>query len=238
MAETDRLILRPLTLDDTDPAIRLFTDPEVVRHVCDLSSPDDIAEEMHIRIRRGAGGQIGIRCVARKDTGEGLMLPPTVFAEIAPDMESFQNETIGPVLAVAPADGGDEAIALANAISYGAAAALCTRGVAKARRHARKPRAGTVSVYAYSEGEISTPSAASRPRDSAGVTMVCTPMNNSPDPGPYGSTSPVDRTACVNRRYYRDHPRDTRRTGPRLAACPVSTAKHGQGRNALPPPGP
>lgn len=79
--ETPRLLLRPLVGDAEDLAlsIRLFTDPEVVRYVCDTYSEEELAEEMPIITRRGAGGRIGIWSVMRKDTGErvgsSILLP-------------------------------------------------------------------------------------------------------------------------------------------------------------------
>jgi len=69
---TERLQLSPLSLGATDIAIAMFTDPEVVRYVCDLSSPEETAEHMHTSIRRGAGGRIGIWSVTRKDNGEKI----------------------------------------------------------------------------------------------------------------------------------------------------------------------
>ncbi|MGR3313852.1 GNAT family N-acetyltransferase [Roseovarius indicus] len=72
--ETPRLILRPLADDAADLAlsIRLFTDPEVVRYVCDVFPEEELAEEMPTITRRGAGGRIGIWTVTRKDTGEKI----------------------------------------------------------------------------------------------------------------------------------------------------------------------
>lgn len=72
--ETPRLILQPLADDDADLAlsIRLFTDPEVVRYVCDVFPEEELAEEMPVITRRGAGGRIGIWTVTRKDTGEKI----------------------------------------------------------------------------------------------------------------------------------------------------------------------
>jgi gamma-glutamyl-gamma-aminobutyraldehyde dehydrogenase len=87
----------------------------------------------------------------------GLMFQPTVFAEVTRDMDIFQTEIFGPVVGVTRADSDDEAIALANDSAYGLAATLYTRDIGKAHRYARKLRAGTVGVNAYSEGEISTP---------------------------------------------------------------------------------
>ncbi len=87
----------------------------------------------------------------------GLIFQPTVFADVKPDMEIFQEEVFGPVVGITKADSDDHAIELANGTSYGLAATLYTRDVAKAHRYARKLKAGTVGVNTYSEGEISTP---------------------------------------------------------------------------------
>lgn len=72
--ETPRLVLRPLVGDAEDLAlsIRLFTDPEVVRYVCDTFSEEELTAEMPVITRRGAGGRIGIWSVTRKDTGERI----------------------------------------------------------------------------------------------------------------------------------------------------------------------
>jgi gamma-glutamyl-gamma-aminobutyraldehyde dehydrogenase len=86
----------------------------------------------------------------------------------APIASTRQGRTFGPdghlALARALVDrlssvdaAEDEAIALANATSYGLAASLWTTNIDTAIRVARSIRAGTVSVNSYSESEITTP---------------------------------------------------------------------------------
>ncbi|MEM1352994.1 MAG: aldehyde dehydrogenase [Pseudomonadota bacterium] len=87
----------------------------------------------------------------------GLMFQPTVFTDVTRDMDIFQQEIFGPVVGITKADSDEEAIELANDSAYGLAATLYTKDVSKAHRFARKLKAGTVGVNAYSEGEISTP---------------------------------------------------------------------------------
>ncbi len=99
----------------------------------------------------------GGRVVCGGSGAGGLMFQPTVFAEITKDMDIFQQEIFGPVVGITKVASDDEAIALANATAYGLAATLYTADLAKAHRYARKLKAGTVGVNAYSEGEISTP---------------------------------------------------------------------------------
>lgn len=91
------------------------------------------------------------------DGAGGLLFQPTVFADVTKDMDIFQQEIFGPVVAVTRAETDEEAIELANQTQYGLAATLYTKDISKAHKYARKLEAGTVGVNAYSEGEISTP---------------------------------------------------------------------------------
>ncbi len=69
---SDRLRLTPLELTDLDLSIALWTDPEVVRYICEAMTEREVAEEMADAVRRGSDGEIGIWCVADRITGEKL----------------------------------------------------------------------------------------------------------------------------------------------------------------------
>ncbi|MFC1688961.1 GNAT family N-acetyltransferase [Pseudomonadota bacterium] len=43
---SDRLIITPLELTDVDLAVELWTDPEVVRYICDVPAVSEIRQEM------------------------------------------------------------------------------------------------------------------------------------------------------------------------------------------------
>ena len=84
---TDRLVLTPLESNDVDLAVELWTDPEVVRYICDVPTEAEIRQEMPDSIKRGGNGGIGIWCVAERKTGEKLgsayLLPmPTAEKEV------------------------------------------------------------------------------------------------------------------------------------------------------------
>ena len=69
---SDRLILTPLESADVDLAVELWTDPEVVRYICDVPTEAEVREEMPDAIRRGGNGCIGVWCVADRKTGDKL----------------------------------------------------------------------------------------------------------------------------------------------------------------------
>jgi len=69
---SERLILTPLQLSDIDLAVDLWTDPEVVKYICDVPTEAEIREEMPDSIRRGGNGCIGIWCIADRRTGDKL----------------------------------------------------------------------------------------------------------------------------------------------------------------------
>ena len=69
---TERLRLTPYATDDVDLAVEMWTDPEVVKYICDVMTEEEIRKEMSNSIKRGGNGGIGIWCVADRRTGEKL----------------------------------------------------------------------------------------------------------------------------------------------------------------------
>ncbi len=70
--QTDRLILRPLEMADEGFQVALSTDPEVMRYVGPLETPEEVAMNMPKYVRRCAEGAIGIWCILDRTTGEKL----------------------------------------------------------------------------------------------------------------------------------------------------------------------
>jgi aldehyde dehydrogenase (NAD+) len=77
---------------------------------------------------------------------KGFYARPTVFADVNNQMRIAREEIFGPVLVMIPFDTEEEAIAIANDTPYGLAAYIQCADVARAKRVARRVRAGTVSI--------------------------------------------------------------------------------------------
>jgi gamma-glutamyl-gamma-aminobutyraldehyde dehydrogenase len=93
---------------------------------------------------------------ALPDSG-GYFVEPTVFDGVDNSMQIARDEIFGPVISTIAVDSEEEALAIANDTDYGLHAAVYTNDLDAAIRAARTLRAGTVSVNAYSEGDITTP---------------------------------------------------------------------------------
>ena len=87
----------------------------------------------------------------------GYFIEPTVFANVDNDMRIAREEIFGPVAALIPFDGEEEAIALANDTTYGSTAGLWTRDVGRALRVSSRIEAGMVWVNTYRYIRWSTP---------------------------------------------------------------------------------
>lgn len=83
------------------------------------------------------------------ELAKGNYVPPTIFADVTPEMTIFQEEIFGPVLTVTPFDTEAEAIELANATAFGLAGAVFTRDIARALRVVDSMRAGQIYINTY-----------------------------------------------------------------------------------------
>jgi succinate-semialdehyde dehydrogenase/glutarate-semialdehyde dehydrogenase len=98
----------------------------------------DLRESLHRQVE--ASMTQGARLVlgGRVPEGRGAFYPPTVLLDARPGMRAFDEETFGPVAAVAVADDEAAALALARATPFGLGAAVFTRDRAKGERLARE----------------------------------------------------------------------------------------------------
>ncbi|OLB04747.1 MAG: betaine-aldehyde dehydrogenase [Candidatus Rokubacteria bacterium 13_2_20CM_69_15_1] len=109
-----------------------------------------------------AGKREGARLVAgggraNVGGGKGYFVEPTIFDGVTNTMKIAREEIFGPVLSVIPFKSIEDGLAQGNDTSYGLAAAVWTRDVAKALKAARAIRAGTVWVNAYNLFDAALP---------------------------------------------------------------------------------
>ena len=77
---------------------------------------------------------------------DGNLISPTVLAGVDADMRIYSEESFGPVVAIVPVDGDDEAVRVANDTEFGLAAAVFGEDVDHALEIARRIESGICHV--------------------------------------------------------------------------------------------
>ena len=81
-----------------------------------------------------------------KKIDPGFFYTPTLLSGVDPDSELAQDEVFGPVLAVIPHDGDDDAVRIANNSIFGLSGAVMSADEQRALAVARRIRSGTFSI--------------------------------------------------------------------------------------------
>ncbi len=105
-----------------------------------------------IALDEGAKLLIGGKRLKGKSHAAGYFFAPTIFAGVKPAMRIAQEEVFGPVVALVEFGSFEEAIEIANGISYGLSTAIYTRDVNYAYRAMRDLEAGITYVNAPTIG--------------------------------------------------------------------------------------
>ncbi len=87
----------------------------------------------------------------------GYFVGPTVLTDTTPEMKVMREEIFGPVVAAVPFEKDDDLIVAANDTTYGLAAGVWTRDIAKPHRTARQLQAGTVWINCFNIFDASLP---------------------------------------------------------------------------------
>lgn len=147
-----RSIYERFLVDFSDRVVQLkLGDPSVVETdvgpvISALSRDrcmDFIKETRRAGARLVAGGELPDLA---DDLRKGFYVPPTVFADVRPDMRLFREEVFGPVISVTPFDDEEEAVALANDTAFALGASIWTRDILRGHRVASRVRAGVTWI--------------------------------------------------------------------------------------------
>jgi aldehyde dehydrogenase (NAD+) len=77
---------------------------------------------------------------------KGYFVKPTVFADVRNDMTIAREEIFGPVLCILPYENEEDAVRIANDTPYGLSGFVTSENIERARRVARRIRAGNVHI--------------------------------------------------------------------------------------------
>jgi aldehyde dehydrogenase (NAD+) len=106
-----------------------------------------------------SGKKEGAKCVTGGERfgDRGYFIEPTLFTGVTDKMKIAEEEIFGPVMSILKFKDLDEIVQRANKTSYGLAAAVWTRDIAKAHYLAKKIKAGTVWVNCYDVFDAAAP---------------------------------------------------------------------------------
>ncbi|CRK55372.1 Aldehyde dehydrogenase [Alloactinosynnema sp. L-07] len=107
-----------------------------------LAQRDRVLDYIEVGVAEGAS--LAFRATDLPE--RGAYVPPTVFANVRPDMRIAQEEIFGPVLSILPYADEDEAVSIANATIYGLAGAVFSADQDRAMAVAKRLRTGQVDV--------------------------------------------------------------------------------------------
>jgi aldehyde dehydrogenase (NAD+) len=150
----DRLLVRVQSMKvgpGTDPSTELAA-------VINEKQKNRILEYVGIGQSEGAKLLTGGHALDDGAYANGNFVAPTVFRDMTPDMRIAQEEIFGPVTGIIEVGSADEAIEVANSVSYGLSAAIYTHDVTNMFKAIQKLEFGVVYVNAPTIGaEVQLP---------------------------------------------------------------------------------
>ena len=101
----------------------------------------------YVKIGTAEGATLAVGgSLAKVDGTTGHYVQPTVFTDVQSGMRIAQEEIFGPVISVIRAKDFDDAVAIANDISFGLSAGVVTNDMTRALQFANRIEAGVVKI--------------------------------------------------------------------------------------------
>jgi acyl-CoA reductase-like NAD-dependent aldehyde dehydrogenase len=116
-----------------------------------------ISAEQRSKVGSYLDGAAPVAFQGRAPDGPGFWFPPTVLCPVGNDERAAREEIFGPVAAVIPVAGEEEAVAVANDTIYGLSGSIWTRDGARALRVARAIDTGVLSINSNTSVRVNTP---------------------------------------------------------------------------------
>ncbi len=117
----------------------------------------DLREELHDQVQRTASEGARLLLGGEPEKGAGYFYPATVLSEVGREMTAATEETFGPVAAIIPASGEEQAVEIANESSFGLGAAVFTQDAKKGDAIARSLQAGAVFINDFVKSDPRLP---------------------------------------------------------------------------------
>ena len=105
-----------------------------------------IVDYIQMGVDEGAELVLDGREFALQGYEQGFYNGPTLFDQVRPDMQTYQDEIFGPVMQIMRTDSMEEAISLPSNHQYGNGVAIVTRNGKAAREFAQKVNIGMVGI--------------------------------------------------------------------------------------------
>lgn len=110
-----------------------------------LARPD-LVDELQAQVDASLAAGARLVLGGKPIKGQGCFYPPTLLADVTPEMAVFREETFGPVAAIIRARDAEHALELANDTEFGLGASIWTRDLARGEALARRMEAGSVFI--------------------------------------------------------------------------------------------